>query len=330
MNTKTQKILRSFDIESSTKALVAKESKDVNSIARQHILKTLNIAQRLAARKLTWSPELHPEFPEDSRAYVFHLALCVHRACESRCSAAGIVPLNLWLSCVFPFVVPKRSRNGPNPRFIRFRLEKPLVITDIISSADASRREYSNRNGPVLESRFELRAAPTFCNVAGHGLSYARELRRTGKMAQSNGTTTSLIIQNNSSEFLPGSEFDQYVLQTYSLSSNGRVYTNLPNGLLAKALEELKLKPHIQYETIPHAHPKDYADVAKSHDVLAKNELLRLLHSASCDLILDGDKLISQEKASTKINAPTSLRAAFSALNLLKVTEFAHSVGYSI
>ena len=65
MNTKTQKILRSFDIESSTKALVAKESKDVNSIARQHILKTLNIAQRLAARKLTWSPELHPEFPED-------------------------------------------------------------------------------------------------------------------------------------------------------------------------------------------------------------------------------------------------------------------------
>ena len=89
-------------------------------------------------------------------------------------------------------------------------------------------------------------------------------------MAQSNGTTTSLIIQNNSSEFLPGSEFDQYVLQTYSLSSNGRVYTNLPNGLLAKALEELKMKPHIQYETIPHAHPKDYADVAKSHDVLAK------------------------------------------------------------
>ena len=61
------------------------------------------------------------------------------------------------------------------------------------------------------------------------------------------------------------------------------------------------MKPHIQYETIPHAHPKDYADVAKSHDVLAKNELLRLLHSASCDLILDGDKLISQKKASTKI-----------------------------
>ena len=75
MNTKTQKILRSFDIESSTKALVAKESKDVNSIARQHILKTLNIAQRLAARKLTWSPELHSEFPEDIRANVFHLAL---------------------------------------------------------------------------------------------------------------------------------------------------------------------------------------------------------------------------------------------------------------
>ena len=74
-------------------------------------LKTLNIAQRLAARKLL-VPELHPEFPEDSRAYVFHLALCVHRACESRCSAAGIVPLNLWLSCVFPFVVPKRSRYG--------------------------------------------------------------------------------------------------------------------------------------------------------------------------------------------------------------------------
>ena len=128
-----------------------------------------------------------------------------------------------------------------------------MVITDIVSSADASRRQYSNRNDPVLESRFELRAAPTFCNFAGHGLSYARELRRTGKMAQSNGTTTSLIIQNNSSEFLPGSEFDQYVLQTYSLSSNGRVYTNLPNGLLAKALEELKMKPHIQYETI-HMH----------------------------------------------------------------------------
>ena len=72
------------------------------------------------------------------------------------------------------------------------------------------------------------------------------------------------------------------------------------------------MKPHIQYETIQHAYPK----VMKTSLNLMSHQkrAFALAHSASCDLILDGDKLISQEKASTKINAPTSLRDAFSAL----------------
>ena len=318
-------VICSFDVQAAVAKMASKVSEDHDGLvtmAREFVIKTLNTAQLRARQSLLWSPDMHMEFPQSIRNCALHLALCVNRACESRCSPAGIVPLSMWVSCIFPFAISSRTHSdatNAKPNIV-FRMQKELVVVDIMTPAHPRGCTSMRVDSLVseIETVYEVKPAPTYITSGWYsGSLRAQELCRLRSMPENSNGYASLIVGHPDEDL--GID-KQYLLQrgSYHPQQNSKqVYYGLPQYILSPVLETLKAKSfEIAFDIIEHAPLQDEVDIAVSRRVLIKNEMLRLLQHTSCQPGQSQTSTLQKtpSNGATQESGPISLRGALAAL----------------